>query len=109
MKPSSRARADLGFSSLPGGGSSLLSVEPWYELDVLLITPKRHPLAKRRTVSATELRKYPLLNSRQTLGDPSVHAAIERAGLFDAGPRLVEARHTNTLRRLVEEGVGAAW
>jgi DNA-binding transcriptional LysR family regulator len=101
-------RAELGFSSLTGGSSSLLSIEPWYELDVLLITSKRHPLAKRRTVRAADLRKYPLLNSRQTLGDPAVHTAIERAGLFDVGPRLVEARHTHTLRRLVEEGVGAA-
>lgn len=101
-------RAELGFTTVPGTGSSLLTVEPWYELDVLLIVAKRHPLAKRRTVGVAELRKYPLLNSRQTLADPTVHAAIERSGLFDVGPRLVEARHTNTLRRLVEEGVGAA-
>lgn len=101
-------RAELGFTTLPGGGSSLLTVEPWYEVDVLLIVAKSHPLAKRRTIRAADLRKYPLLNSRQTLADPSVHAAIERHGLFDVGPRRVEARHTNTLRRLAEEGVGAA-
>jgi DNA-binding transcriptional LysR family regulator len=101
-------RAELGFTTVPGGGSSLLTVEPWYELDVLLIFAKSHPLAKRRTVRVADLRKYPLLNSRQTLADPSVHAAIERHGLFDVGPRRAEARHTNTLRRLAEEGLGAA-
>lgn len=101
-------RADLGFSTLPGAASALLQFEPWYELDVLLIVAKSHPLAKRRTIRIDDLRKYPLLNSRQTLADPSVHATIERAGLFDVGPRRVEARHTNTLRRLVEEEVGAA-
>jgi len=101
-------RAELGFTTVPGTGSSLLTVETWYELDVLLIVARNHPLAKRRSIRVADLRQYPLLNSRQTLADPTVHAAIERAGLFDVGPRLVEARHTNTLHRLAEEGLGAA-
>jgi DNA-binding transcriptional LysR family regulator len=101
-------RAEFGFATLSGRVSALLEAEPWYELDVSLVTPRNHPLAKRRTVRITDLSKYPLLNSRQTLADPAVHAKIDRAGLFDVGPRLVEARTAGTLRELVERGVGVA-
>lgn len=101
-------RADFGFATMSSRASPLLDFEPWYELDVSLLMPRNHPLAKRRTVRIADLRKYPLLNSRQTLPDPAVHAAVDRAGLFDAGPRQAEARNASTLRTLVEQGLGVA-
>lgn len=101
-------QAELGFTTALGSGSSLLTVEPWYELDVLLITSKVHSLAKLKSVSPEDLRGAALLNSRQTLLDPMVHAAIERHGLFDAESRLVEARQTGLLFRLVERNLGVA-
>ena len=101
-------RAEFGFATISGRVSPLLESEPWYELDVSLLAPRNHPLAKRRTVRVADLCKYPLLNSRQTLADPAVHAKIERAGLFDVGPRQVEARNAGILRELVAQGTGVA-
>jgi DNA-binding transcriptional LysR family regulator len=100
--------AEFGLAVLSGRVSALLEAEPWYELDVSLLTPRNHPLAKRRTVSVADLSKYPLLNSRQTLADPAVHAKIERSGLFDVGVRHVEARNAGILRELVRQGAGVA-
>lgn len=101
-------RAEFGFATVSGRVSPLLEFEPWYELDVSLLTPRNHPLAKRRTVRIADLCTYPLLNSRQTLADPVVHAAVVRAGLFDVGPRRIEARNAITLRELVKQGLGVA-
>ncbi len=100
--------ADFGFATIAGRAPPLLEFEPWYELDVSLLTPRNHPLAKRRAVRISDLQKYPLLNSRQTLADPVVHAAIVRAGLFDVGPRRIEAQNAITLRELVLRGLGVA-
>src|SRR5438477_253251 len=51
-------RADIGFT--PVGLEArptfrLLTFEPWYHLDVLLITPHNHPLARRRRVALADL------------------------------------------------------
>jgi molybdate transport repressor ModE-like protein len=85
-----------------------LSIEPWYALDVILLAPRDHPLAKKRLVRPEDLREYPLLNSLDTLGDPEIHAAVAKLGLFETGPRSVEARQTSIIRRCVEEGLGIA-
>jgi len=102
--------ADLGLTTRQAHAksSALLEVECSYELDVLLLVPARHPLSKRTNVKPDDLKPFGLLNSRQTLNDPLVHASIERHGLFDAGPRRVETRQTSVLRRAVAEGLGLA-
>jgi DNA-binding transcriptional LysR family regulator len=102
--------ADLGLTTRQAHAksSALLEVECSYELDVLLLIPREHPLTGRTNVKPDDLKPYGLLNSRQTLNDPVVHATIERHGLFDAGPRRVETRQTSVLRRAVAEGLGLA-
>jgi hypothetical protein len=40
----------------------LLSLEPAYPLEVHLLTPKDHPLARRRVVRPQDLSHYPILN-----------------------------------------------
>ena len=83
-----------------------LSVEPWYELDVVLLAPLDHPLARKSRVQPEDLQAYPLVNSWDTLRDPGVHAMVAKLGLFQTQPRLVEARHTGVIRRCVAQGMG---
>jgi DNA-binding transcriptional LysR family regulator len=39
--------------------------EPAYEMDYLLVTPKRHPLARRSRLSVADIAQYPLVLGRQ--------------------------------------------
>jgi DNA-binding transcriptional LysR family regulator len=99
--------ADLGLSverqlSPP---SPWLEFEPVYELEPILITPKDHPLARRRRVRPEDLRGYSMV-SRKGFADRSIEAILEKLGVFDATPRRVEANYTTVIRRYVERGFG---
>src|SRR5262245_41858395 len=62
-------QADLGLTTEQGTDrrSPWLLFEPAYELDLYLVTPKDHPLARRRRVRPRDLLGYPLVNSPQGL------------------------------------------
>lgn len=103
-------RADLGFT--PVGLEvrdtyRLLTFEPWYHLDVLLITPREHPLARRRRVALTDLKPYPLLASPQILRELPGHSALTDLGL-ERTQHWIEARQASVIRRCVENGLGIA-
>lgn len=101
--------ADMGLSS---NRNRMVDQHPWlvfdpaYELDVFLITPKDHPLARRRHVRPRDLLDYPLINSPQGMPDPTLKAALDKLGIFRTGPRRVEAVYTTVIRRYVELGYG---
>lgn len=84
-----------------------LAFEPCYELDFFLITPKNHPLARRRSIRPSDLRGYPLVNAREggSLPDPVI-ATLEKFGVFQTQPRRMEAVYTPVIRRYVEMGFG---
>jgi molybdate transport repressor ModE-like protein len=86
--------------------SSLLEVEPVYEVDIALVTPADHPLARRRNIRPSDLRGYPLVNGLQGMPDLSVTAVLDKAGVLLAQPHLVEATFTTTVLRYVETGFG---
>ena len=73
----------VGLESRPA--FRLLSFEPWYHLDVLLITPRNHPLAAAARALA-DLKPYSLLASPQILRElpgptlSSTSASTDRRG-----------------------------
>jgi DNA-binding transcriptional LysR family regulator len=100
--------ADLGLtaSNNPHPGDAWLEFIPAYELDVVLVTPKDHPLARRRIVRPRDLCDYPLVNAPASFVDPTVMLALEKLGGFRHQPRRVEAYLASTIRRYVELGFG---
>jgi DNA-binding transcriptional LysR family regulator len=83
-----------------------LEIEPVYEVDIALITPTGHPLARRRTVQPGDLRDYPLVNGLQATRSISVSEVLDKAGVFVTQPHLIDATFTTTVRRYVEKGFG---
>jgi DNA-binding transcriptional LysR family regulator len=83
-----------------------LEFEPVYEVDIALITPPDHPLARRRQVRPRDLRGYPLVNSVHPMLDLTLEAVLGKAGVLEAQPPLVEATFTSTTCRYVEMGFG---
>jgi DNA-binding transcriptional LysR family regulator len=83
-----------------------LLYEPCYQLEILLITPPNHPLARKRRVRASDLAAYPLVNSPSSFGNHDLNKTLERLGLFRARPRRVEAQSSATIRRYVALGYG---
>jgi DNA-binding transcriptional LysR family regulator len=82
-----------------------LAAEPCYLLDILLVTPKDHPLARRRVVRPRDLCAYPLVNSPNAISDSALTAALEKLGAFRT-ERRVEAYFNATIRRYVALGFG---
>jgi len=101
-------RADLGLTLGQTGlpASPWLVSEPCYELDLLLVTPPRHPLAKKKRLALADLAGYPLVNSPESLPDPAIRGALDKLGVFRTQPRRVEAFYTSVIRRYVEMGFG---
>lgn len=85
----------------------LLVIEPLYELDLLLIAPPNHPLARKRSVTPRDLSQYPVLNSpKGGFTNPQLSARLDRLRIFSCPERRVEANLTSVVRRLVETGLG---
>jgi DNA-binding transcriptional LysR family regulator len=103
-------QADIGFTAHIGSRAEypLLTFDPWYQLDVLLITPRDHPLAQRKHIRPEDLRDYPILNSPLSLRDTQAHRRVVELGLYDTQPRYAEARHAEVIWRYVEAGLGIA-
>jgi molybdate transport repressor ModE-like protein len=82
--------------------------EPGYELDLMLVTPADHPLARRKIVRPVDLLKYPLINANCPfpIPDLAMSAALHKLGIFKTEPRRLEASYTAVIRRYVEAGFG---
>jgi DNA-binding transcriptional LysR family regulator len=98
---------DLGVS--PDAGQA--TEHPWLdfetggELEVMLVTPAKHPLARKKQVTPADLLSYPLVNAPDAFGQSNVTMALRAAGLFNKQPR-VEAFYSQTIRRYVSLGFG---
>lgn len=104
---------DLGFTgthstqeSDPWAYSSWLECEPWYELETILVTPKNHPLARKRTVRPRDLVGYPLVNGPAGVPDELMKAILDKLGMFRAQPACIEATLAAAIYRYVEMGFG---
>jgi DNA-binding transcriptional LysR family regulator len=100
--------ADLGLTTELAGNppSPWLVFEPCYKLDLFLVTPRDHPLARRRRVRPEDLRGYPIVNAADGIPDDAVTATLEKLGVFHTQPRRVEAYYTAVVRCYVEMGFG---
>lgn len=101
-------QVDLGLAhtSIADPSTAWIDFEPAYELDVVLVTPRDHPLARRRRLSGSDLAGYPLVNAPPGLLDPRIGITLEMLGAFRTGPRRVEASFAAAIRRYVELGFG---
>jgi DNA-binding transcriptional LysR family regulator len=105
---------DLGLTPLrssdlsrPWLSSRWVQFEPCYELDNILITPKGHPLARRRRIRPRDLRGYPLVNGPTAFLDPTIKGMLDKVGILEFQSRYrVEAFFAATIRRYVELGFG---
>jgi DNA-binding transcriptional LysR family regulator len=100
-------RADFGFSPtlLSEEQQRTLIAEPCYWVEARLITPKGHPLARRRTVHPRDLRPYPLVNSPYAYPSSNIRLVLDQyqVGLANY---FVRADYTASIRRFVELGCG---
>lgn len=101
-----RGEADIGLCSLryevlPEG----LQSEPLYPLDLVLLVPPGHPLARAK-VRLQHLAQYPLLNVRNLYADWGVAAALEKVGAFDHPERRIELEMARSIRLYVRNGMG---
>ncbi|MBL8792530.1 MAG: LysR family transcriptional regulator [Planctomycetia bacterium] len=103
-----KGTADLGISTEQEAGEATpwLQYEPGYELDILLICPRQHPLAKKDRVGLRDLKGYPLVNAVNGFPRREIAATLQKLGAFAAQPRRVEAVNTPVIRRYVEMGLG---
>jgi DNA-binding transcriptional LysR family regulator len=104
-------QADLGLTAerVATPPNPWLTFEPAYELEPILITPRDHPLARRRRVEPRDLLHYPLVNSPTGgFADPAVPATLAKLGVFQGPASRAIASYTAVIRRYVEEGFGVA-
>lgn len=102
-------QADLGLTveRPTAPPSPWLTFESAYELEPFLITPRDHPLARRRNVRPKDLCGYPFVNHpREGFADRSIAAILEKLGAFDKHPPRLEVGYTAVIRRYVELGFG---
>lgn len=100
--------ADLGPIGLcvPMGPLGDVNCEPIYELDPILVMPRNHPLARRRSVPLKELANYAFVNLPGAFPGAEVRTKLDNVGIFRTEPRRVEATYTASIRRYVEMGLG---
>lgn len=101
-------QADLGVSSDRESGlsSPRLTAEQAYELESLLVTPRDHPLARKRHVQPRDMAGYSLVNAPEGFSRPEVAEQLRKLGVFDTQPRHVEAVSTAVIRYYVARGYG---
>lgn len=102
-----RGEVDLGLTvPWPGKPHPWLIYEPVCQFEVLLITPRDHPLARRRRVTPEDLKKYRLVNAPDSFKDQAIAALLDRLGVFEGPSRVVELGYVPALRRCVALGLG---
>jgi molybdate transport repressor ModE-like protein len=83
-----------------------LVFEHGYELNLVLVTPPDHPLARKRRLAPADLVAYPLVNAPDSIPDPAVTGMLQKLGAFQTQPRRVEGYYTAVIRQFVGMGFG---
>ena len=101
-------RADLGLTSdcLPDPDDPQLAFEPCYDLEIVLVTPPDHPLARRPHLEASDLRAYPLVNAFDSGENLVIRAALEELQALRIQTSRVEAWDDAVICRYVQLGFG---
>jgi DNA-binding transcriptional LysR family regulator len=108
MEAVQSGNADVGLTigAVIDRTSPWVEVEEGYDLDVLLVTPKDHPLATKREISVADIAEYPVINMPDSLRDPAVVEGLKKGGIFKQQKSKVEATYTAAVRGFVEQGFG---
>src|SRR5262245_51310564 len=93
-------RADFGFSPtlLTEEQQRVMVAEPGYSVEARLITPKDHPLARRRRVHPRDLRPYPLINGPLAYPSSSMGLVLDQHAVRQT-EYLVHVDYTASIRR----------
>lgn len=86
----------------------LLSIEPWYPLDVMLVMHRQHPLGKKRKLALRDLKPYPLIGTQSMISELPGSEQILALGLDQNPSCNVEARHSSVVRSCVRNNLGIA-
>ncbi len=106
-----QGQAELGFTLVSSRARSnfpLLSIKPWYELDVLLVIHRKHPLCRKRRITLRDLKPYPLIGTRAMIEELPGSDQIMALELDQSEPRWIEARHSAVVRSCVRQKLGIA-
>jgi DNA-binding transcriptional LysR family regulator len=101
-------RADFGFtpSPLTDEQRHALQAEPCYKLEVHLIAPKDHPLARRRTLHPRDLRPYPIVNTPDEVPSSLTLDVLNEHGAYHDKDRVVQTGYVAAVRQFVQLGLG---
>jgi DNA-binding transcriptional LysR family regulator len=102
-------RADFAFSSdqLTEEQQRVLVAEPCCTLEIRLVAPKHHPLAKRRVVTPRDLLRYPIVNTPGNYYYNTYLEPVLREEYASAvAEHIVQAGFASSIRCLVELGFG---
>ncbi len=98
-------QCDIGLTR-PRPGYTGVEVEPFLTVDAICAMPRRHPLARKRSISVSDLAAEPLIAGAAGAFQTAIEDAFTRAGI---APRFVfMAQYTAARCGLVAEGLGLA-
>lgn len=91
----------------PGSGDATVRRQRVYEIDYLVLFPKRHPLAKRSALDLHELVLHPLVVGHTgTSNRRRLEEALQREGLLDKLRTVVETDNSAFTAACVRAGMG---
>ena len=98
--------ADIGLVSLqPELLPPDVRAEPLYDLELVLLTRRGHPLTRGK-LYLERLAQFPLLNTRTLYSDWGVAQALERVGAYNHPERRTELEMARSIRLYVQRGLG---
>jgi DNA-binding transcriptional LysR family regulator len=101
----SSGQCDIGLAR-PRPGYAGVEVEPFLTVAAVCALPRRHPLARKRTISVRDLEGEPLISGGPGVFQQAIEGTLSRAGIE---PRFAHmAQHTAARCGLVAEGLGLA-
>jgi DNA-binding transcriptional LysR family regulator len=101
-----KGELDAGFLR-DGGRASGLEIEPLFSEPFIAVLPKKHPLAKHKTISAKELRDEPFVFFSPSAGTLAYEKPVSLCEEYGFRPHVVqEAPQWLTIMRLVGAGLG---
>jgi DNA-binding transcriptional LysR family regulator len=101
-----KGELDAGFLR-DGGQASGLEIEPLFSEPFIAVLPKKHPLAKHKTISARDLRDEPFVFFSPSAGTLAYEKPVSICEEYGFRPHVVqEAPQWLTIMRLIGAGLG---
>ena len=108
LRSLSRAESDAAFVGIPPGDLSGLQVRPFAGDEIVLVTPKGHPLAEPRGLSPGLLAHETLISREAGSGTRAIaEAGLTRLGLEQR--RVIEMQGCEAVKRMIEAGLGVGF